>query len=141
MCATPLGDMGRVAISATLTLPRIESEHISEFATMHMRGVARSLRYASEIESREMRDSLVYSQLDERGITLRTNPVGSCSMDTDGDQFFIQASTNREATLYAHNLYHPIQQLICLAGAIVMAHSESYLLESRISVRIASSIN
>jgi len=52
------------------------------------------------------------------GITLETNPVGACSMDTDGTDY---DEDSEKIKLYDHNLYNHEMQLICIAGLVALA--------------------
>ncbi|MDN5275995.1 MAG: hypothetical protein JWN33_644 [Candidatus Saccharibacteria bacterium] len=107
----------RLGMSAELAWPELADQDIQQVATDAMRSSAVNLRYAS----RRIIPSLVYALVSRsEGITLETNPAGSCSLDTDGMHYDPEAS---KVELYAHNLYAREMQLICLSGLVAIARA------------------
>ncbi len=107
--------------------PNMSEQPIAALTTNVMRSVARDIRYSrSDNDSLaahgRLVDMLVYSQIDrERGVTLETNPLGSCSVGTNGMWYDGGESS---FNLESHNLYTHEQQLIVVAGAIALAHAD-----------------
>jgi len=132
---------GRLPLSASIAWPEASDADVSSFATGIMHGLAIATRYKQDLMSRK-RDVLsrnVYAHLrryrDEDsyfgwpGVSLQTNPIGSCSVDTSGDEFESDAPM---FTVYQHNLYGYKQQLICLGGAIAIANADELLKEAKL---------
>ena len=112
---------GRLHMRAEVTWPRHASDKkMRKVARYFMRTTADALNY-----ERKLIDELVYADVRrERGVTLETNPFGSCNIGAGGDGYHPERPT---VELYQHNLYSPIQQLICLAGAVAMANTDKLL--------------
>lgn len=108
---------GRLAISATVKWPEgVTDDAMAGFATTVMQETAHKLHY-----ERKLIPDLVGAVVDrERGVTLQTNPIGSCSIDTDGSSYNPIESTFEVS---AHNIYTSIQQLICFSGAVAIANA------------------
>jgi len=111
---TPLG-YGAIGMSAELNWPKVSDETASLIATQAMRQMAHDLGMYPDRQI----PGLVYAQVDRRfGITLETNPAGSCSMDTDGGEY---EQDSERVSLVSHNLYTHQMQLICISGLIALA--------------------
>lgn len=121
-----LGDGMTRSMQVDLKMPDWDNEKLSDnvlsgLVAMAMRRTARQLKYGV-VDKRSYVDSMVYGSVRrERGITLETNPVGSCSLDTDGSEF---ESSDERLNLYGHNLYSHEQQLICFTGAVALAYAD-----------------
>lgn len=109
---------GRLPMRAEVKWPaRSSDEKMGQAATYFMRDTAYKLNY-----ERKMIDELVYGQVvRERGVILETNPLGSCNIGAGGSMYFPEQPT---VELYQHNLYSPIQQLICFAGAVAFSKAD-----------------
>lgn len=107
----------RFGMSAKLRWPSRSNSELRSIATQAMQQTALELHYVSQTILPDM----VYAQIDrQRGVTLETNPVGSCSMDTDGGTY---EADDPSMKLYAHNIYNHEMQLICLSGLISIARA------------------
>ncbi len=125
---TLLPDGTRLAMSARVLRPEGSHNMTTYHATKAMRRAATAIRYnhdfakeenMSNVEYDEFINDVVYANYQpEQGLELQTNPHGSCSIGTDGTEY---NPDSRYIELYAHNLYTPAQQLICLVGAVAMA--------------------
>lgn len=103
---------GVYGMDAEMAWPAVTDVEASLAGTRAMRQMAYDLGTYSDKQI----PGMVYAHVDRaRGITLETNPAGSCSMDTDGSEY---RPTADRVTLYAHNLYTHEMQLICIAGLI-----------------------
>jgi len=123
----PIAD-GRISMMVELRWPEVSDIELSKLATCYMREVANDLRYPNPKDpkksSRHVED-LVYAQIQrEYGAELQTNPIGSCSIGTDGSTYYPSDSL---LELTAHNIYSRDQQIICLAGAIAIFNAEELL--------------
>lgn len=106
---------GVFGMNAELLWPSVSDKVASELATSAMRSMARDVGLCSEDQINRM----VYASVSRaHGITLETNPIGSCSLDTDGSDY---RSDQDRVSLYAHNLYTHEMQLVCLSGLIAIA--------------------
>lgn len=107
----------RFGMTARLRWPERSNSELGSIATRAMRQTALDLRHANQ----SILPGMVYAQVDrQRGVTLETNPAGSCSMDTDGERY----DTNEPfMELNAHNLYTHSMQIICLSGLISIARA------------------
>lgn len=114
-------DSGRLRMSAEVAWPeRATDQQASYFMTGVMQRVAHQLKY-----ERKLIPDLVGAQvIREQGVSIETNPLGSCNISAGGSLYFPERST---VELYQHNIYSPIQQLICFAGAIAMARVDDFL--------------
>lgn len=117
MSSDVLYDGTRLPMGAEVRWPPVEDELMQDITTKVMRRFARDIYYA-RIDNgygyKKLIDGLVYARVHRPdGVTLETNPLGSCSLDTNGSWY---DPAEEKAELLAHNLYAPDQQLICLAG-------------------------
>ncbi len=111
---------GRLPMYADIAWPEADEEAVEALAEKHMRETAKKLKYEVPLI-----EDLVFASVSRaRGVTLQTNPVGSCSIDTDG-MHYDQADPVFE--LRAHNIYAPQQQLICFAGTVAIANADALL--------------
>lgn len=111
---------GRYMMLARVAWPHSQDEVVASHATTAMRRIASVMNYMPKL----ILDESVYAQVDrQNGVTIETNPVGSCSLGTDGMVFNPDEPT---FDVDAHNIYTPEQQLICLAGLIAIARSDEY---------------
>lgn len=112
---------GRLRMHAEVAWPeRATDKQASDFMTGVMQGIAYQLKYERRLVS-----ELVGAQvIRERGVSLETNPLGSCNIGAGGYLYFPERPT---VELHQHNIYSPIQQLICFAGAIAMARVDEHL--------------
>lgn len=114
---SPIGDSNRYGFDATLKWPDAEPRDVQAAATIAMTQTAQDLRYMP----RSILAGSVYAIVDrQNGVTLETNPMGSCTLDTDGNQY---DPGGEVMDLYAHNLYSHEMQLICLSGLIAVARA------------------
>lgn len=109
---------GRLRMRAEVAWPeRATDGQTSDSVTTVMQGVAHQLKYF-----RKMIPELVGAQvIREHGVSLETNPLGSCNIGAGG---YLYSPEQPTVELYQHNIYTPIQQLICFAGAIAMARAD-----------------
>lgn len=106
---------GAYGMSAKLTRPSVSDTTASRVATYAMQQMAYNLGTYSAKDI----PGMVYAHVSQSdGITLETNPVGSSSMDTDGNEY---TENSGKISLYAHNLYTHQIQLICISGLIALA--------------------
>ncbi len=106
----------RLPMYATVALDQtVDHVQLSSRATQQMQSIAASLRY---IEPDLIQDMVGATVKRNRHISLTVNPLGSCTLDTDGVTFDPAAD---RIELYGHNLYSHSQQLTCLAGAVALA--------------------
>lgn len=118
MGTSSINNTGRYPMYADIAWADVSEEELGRIATGYMQSTAKKLQY----EDKGLIPSLVYAQVSkERGVTLQTNPMGSCSLETDGT-FYDPASPRYE--LYAHNIYNHMQQYICFAGSVALAHAD-----------------
>lgn len=115
---------GRLHMRAEVKWPKDSTDnHMSNVTTYFMRDCARKLNY-----ERKILDDLVYAQvMRENGLTLETNPLGSCSIGAGGYMYSPESHT---VELYQHNIYSTVQQLICFTGAVALANADSLYLAS-----------
>ena len=116
---------GRLPMVAQVKWPEgIKDKELAARATQTMRTVAKDLGYARDVvpghsEYQRLIRDLVYADVQrQRWVSLQTNPMGSCALDTDGDEY---SAEDHSFELWAHNLYSPDQQIICWAGAAALA--------------------
>ena len=104
-------------MSAEIVRPTVSDNFATLIATQAMRQMAHDLGTYPDKDI----SSLVYAQVSTTdGITLETYPIGSCSMDTNGDKY---NENSEKITLSAHNLYTHDMQLICISGLIALARA------------------
>jgi len=109
---------GVFRMSAELKWPAVSDQSASNIATDAMRRMARNLGIYKDKNI----DSLVYANVRRSdGITLETNPAGSCGMDTDGMKYSPDSET---VSLIDHNLYTHEMQLVCISGLIALANAK-----------------
>lgn len=113
---------GRLRMSARVAWPELSSdERASSFVTKAMREAAGQLRYERNKNiPRLVGARIVRSQ----GVALEANVADGCNISTNSYNFSPEQPT---AELCQHNIYSPIQQLICFAGAIAMARADDHL--------------
>lgn len=122
-----LFDRTRLGIVMDVRWPNMSDQSMAALTTGVMRSIAKDIKYSrydndSPAKHGRLVDMLVYSQINRnQGVTLETNPVGSCSVDTDGMWYDSEESSFK---LESHNIYTHEQQLIVIAGAIALAHAE-----------------
>lgn len=129
---------GRLPLGLWVKWPEAPDIEISDVANTVMRSVGSQLRYESEIaRSRQKYGSLVYAYINRAdhtrspmGVSLQTNPAGSASIETIGDEYEPEEPMFR---LECHNLYSYKQQLICLAGALAIAQLSEVANDEQIS--------
>jgi hypothetical protein len=115
------GIAGRLGMEADVRWPQMDDKKLSQLATHKMLQTAVALGYAQD-RPLAGKMGLIYAEVDRsRGVTLQTNPIGSCSVDTDGMWYKPEDPVIK---LLQHNLYNSDQQFIILAGAIAIAHAE-----------------
>ena len=86
-----------------------------------MQATALKLKYATKTHVPHM----VYGQIQrENGLTLETNPLGKCSIGTDGLWYEPQEPM---LELDAHNIYNHTQQLIIIIGGVALARADTLL--------------
>lgn len=110
---------GVFGMTAEILWPNLSDKEATHEATQAMRAMAHNLGTYSDEEM----PLYVAAEVNRSyGITLETNPVGSCSMDTDGSEYAYQLSEGgtERVTLHAHNLYTHEMQLICISGLIAL---------------------
>lgn len=116
-----LPDRQRYGMWAKITWPEAEAREVAKLSTDSMRDTA---SYLME-EPKWLVDELVYADVSRaHGVTLETNPMGSCSIGTNGQDY---DSTAPDFELHAHNIYNHSQQLICLVGVVALAKADSLL--------------
>ena len=124
MSHEPIGaSINRYGMYVELRWPLVDAEEAAIFATEHMIKFAKTLPFYSQYD-KDMLRSLLYVSADRTdGITVQTNSVGSCSIDSDGNGHKYKPTVE----LLQHNIYGPQQQLPCLIGAVAFANADSYL--------------
>lgn len=124
------GDGVRLGMYGMIKRPEgLSDEKISAVATTAMRSVAIDIGYANpdgKLKRNKYKafiNDLVWTSYDsERGVTITTNPLGSCSLDTDGNQY---DPASEMIELHQHNIYTHTQQLLCLVGLVAVANAET----------------
>lgn len=113
---------GMFADVAWPTEPVSDAE-MTTIGTRHMRQFARGIRLDESLTiGSRLWNSSIYTHVNrEQGVSVQTNPMGSCAIETDGMEF---DAAEPRYHLYAHNLYSNQQQFVCLAGTIALAHAE-----------------
>ena len=106
---------GVFGMHAEIVRPTVSDSRATEVATKAMRQMAHDLgTYPDKDISK-----LVYAQVSTtHGISLETNSLISCTIDTDGDEY---DANSEKIALSAHNLYSHEMQLICISGLIALA--------------------
>lgn len=134
--SAPVPGDGRLGMMADIQWPEASDDDLTELATQTMRQAAFALRHDADMEEYQGKkirrsrwikhiESMVYAQVSrDRGVTLETNPMGSCSLGTDGSWY---QPTDETFEIQAHNIYSHEQQLICLTGCIAIAHADELL--------------
>lgn len=113
---SPISDSDRYGFNATIKRPDTNISVVQSVATKAMRQTATDLRYMPK----SILAGSVYALLHENYMSLETNPMGSCSLDSDGMEYEPASPT---VNLYAHNIYNHEMQLICLSGLIAIANA------------------
>lgn len=118
MSLRPIGSDDRLGMDAVLKWPESVGDfELQVIATNAMVLIANDLR----MHSPRLMDGTVYAMVSrDNGITLETNPMGSCSLDTDGATYDPSKPTME---LWGHNIYNHKIQLVCLAGLIAIARA------------------
>jgi len=137
-----LNDRTRLGLVADIKWPEVEhsDERLSDLTTQVMCTVAKDIKYSDmdDMSARsrgQLINNLVYGQVQRsRGVTLETNPLGSCSIGTDGMEY---RSESPVFNAQSHNVHGHDQQLIILSGAIALAHADELLSGPLASVTIA----
>lgn len=125
MGVSPLGTTGRYGMSAKVRWPDVPDQELAAATTRQMRETATDLRHFPSATARLLPE-LVYADVSrQHGVTLQTNPMGSCSLDTAGDRY---RADEPAFEVHAHNIYSHEQQLICFAGLVAIAHPEGQTL-------------
>jgi hypothetical protein len=92
---------------------------------VEMRQLAVDLRYRSDTP-RVIRTPMVYAQVNRaRGITLETDPDGACNLGSDPARYEPGSPC---IELVSNNICDPKQQVICLTGAIAVAHADELVM-------------
>lgn len=129
---------GRRVCDATITWPEADEPVVAQLATGIMQNIAKQLRYDREIATRFGYDDHVYAAIQrERGVSLQTNPIGSCASDTNGEYY---DANEPVFSLESHNVYTRKQQLIIFSGMIAIARADEYLPQVLQQGRLSDSI-
>ena len=113
----------RYGMQVVLRWPECDAPAAAEFATSHMQAFARHLAINGK-DSEKLRKELIYAQAwREQGIVLQTNPLGSCSVESDHTDY----SDSETVELWQHNIYNREQQLIFLVGAAAFANADRHV--------------
>lgn len=117
---------GRMPMSVEFEWPEASDEQISAVGTRYMHLAARSIKYAKSTSGRLLDYfGMVYAQAErERGVTLQTNPMGSCAVETTGFDFSPGEDRPR---LTSHNIYNAEQQILCAVGGIDISRADDLL--------------
>ncbi len=116
---------GRLGLGFDVRWPNTIDISLNTLATSVMWRAAKELGYMRGNGSRDRYRDAVYAQVSrQHGVTLETNPMGSCSVGTDGSYYSPDDSI---IELTAHNIVGVDQQFICLAGAVAIARADELL--------------
>ncbi len=114
---------GRLGMHSISQWPDLATSHPNQLNTVvtgHMQNFAKRIQY---IGPRTSYDEYVYSQLNRNsGATLETNPLGSCSIGTNGQSY---ESDSDSFEMTSHNIYQSEQQLICYAGLVALVNADT----------------
>lgn len=114
-----INNTGRHMISMRLAWPETNDYDVQRFVTNMMVATAINLKYDTKRDI----PRLVYAQVHRpAGVTLETNPLGSCSVGTDGMWYNPE---NPILELDAHNVYNHTQQFILLVGGVALARADT----------------
>jgi hypothetical protein len=116
---------GLIGMHVEIQWPSIGGSVLAKLATRHMRQLAVDLRYRSDTP-RVIRTPMVYAQVNRaRGITLETDPDGACNLGSDPARYEPGSPC---IELVSNNICDPKQQVICLTGAIAVAHADELVM-------------
>lgn len=119
MGASDVNGTGRHMIDMQVTWPNLADEILQKLVSDTMVSTATNLKY----DVKRFIPRIVYAQIRRQyGVTLETNPIGSCSVGTDGMWY---EPSERTIELQAHNIYNNTQQIILLAGGVALARAET----------------
>jgi hypothetical protein len=119
------GGSDRLGMAANVRWPRAPDNDVAKRATDIMQEAASNLKYAHDLARKYGYKDMVYAYVSrQNGVVLETNPMGSCSIGTDGFDFRPEEPVFE---LHSHNLYAVEQQLVCLTGALAIAHADTLL--------------
>lgn len=111
-----LVDGSRLGMKGRLNRALGDDGKLQAHATTIMRRTARRLQYMPE----SILDGSVYAMVhNNHGVAIETNPMGSCSLDTDGMTYQRDSDS---VNVWGHNIYSHEIQVICLSGLIAVAH-------------------
>ncbi len=111
----------RYGMMVAIRWPTAEPRTAAQFATRHMQRFASSVNLNGN-QRMNVADDMVYVTADRaRGITVETNPLGSCNIGAGGCDYDPESDV---VELWQHNIYNPAQQLVCLIGAVGFATAD-----------------
>ncbi len=118
---SPLEDGVRLPISVELDWLDVDDTILSHLGTEYMRTAAQALRMHGNDNVPEDLER-VFAHVDKsRGLTLQTNQIGSCAVDTDAMSYFPDEGHVRAT---GHNIYSAEQQLVCVTGGLAIAYAD-----------------
>lgn len=113
----------RYGMHVELRWPECDAAVAATFATSQMQAFARHLAINGK-DSEALRKDLIYAQASRTsGVIFQTNPLGSCSIESDHRDYTDVATVE----LGMHNIYNHEQQLICLVGAVAFANADRHV--------------
>src|SRR3989344_7215874 len=104
--------------------PDVTDQAVTDLMTSTVQQSARQLKYMRGRRRERLEEWVHVNYQRQRGITIQTAQVGSCSLDTDGMEYDPDEET---AVLYGHNLDSAEQQLICFTGLVALANASELL--------------
>jgi hypothetical protein len=115
----------RLPVSVELDWPDgIDDATLSRLGTEYMHAAALGLRMFDGDDEQERLEG-VFAHVDRTsGLTLQTNPIGSCAVDTVPMDYMLGEGHVRAVD---HNIYSAEQQIVCVSGALAIAYAEELL--------------
>lgn len=114
---------GRYGMMVALKWPEAAPKDAARFATQHMQRFAQSVNLNKSKRMNTANDMVYVAANREQGITIETNPIGSCNISAGGYDYDPESEV---VELWQHNIYNPTQQLACLMGAVCFATADCY---------------
>ncbi len=102
-----------------LAWPRLDERHVEDLASRHMIETTKKMQYIDKL----LLQNTVYANIKRQsfGIILNTNSTNEYDMSSINGLYHPE---NPRITMTAGNIRNYEQQLICLAGAVAIAHAD-----------------
>lgn len=116
----------RYGMMLALRWPKVAPQPAATFATAHMQRFAQSINLNGNKRMNTANDMVHVAASREHGITVETNPLGSCNIGAGGYGYDPEPDI---VELWQHNIYSPAQQLACLVGAVSFATADLHSID------------